>query len=213
MAHDPWHDDDEPNPHNSLMDQSLLLPQPSFVVRQTPSTHALDARCLFTEDVQAFFLEQLAATGRKYMAAAQAGTTCRTVDRHRKDDPEFAARYDEAMEAYKDHVRATVQRRALEGDLVPIVGRVGKDRDGIIAYTRKFSDTLLLAEAKRVDPEYRERSSVDMNVKAAGVLVVGTMMGPADWQAAFGGQHLPTDPLAGLPGVTQDMLEKDREHD
>lgn len=209
-----WHDDDEGDDPQaiSLNDRALTLPAPTYEVSAPPARHRTlkedDARVLFTPEVRAMYLEQLARTGRKYLAAQLAGTTCRTVARHAKVDPELMEEIEEAMEAYRDTVRATVQRRALEGDLEPIIGRVGKDRDGIIAYKRRFSDTILLAEAKRVDPEYRDKSTVDMNVKAAGVLVVGTMMSAGEWAAQFGGQQLPTDPLAGLPGVTEDMLSK-----
>lgn len=49
------------------------------------------------------------------------------------------------------------------------------------AYIRKFSDRLLELEAKRVAPEYRERSTVDLNHGGNGVLVAPAGMTPEEW--------------------------------
>lgn len=160
----------------------------------------------FTTEVKLAYVEALALTGRKHQAAQAVEVSSSTVSRHIALDPEFSLAVDEAMQAYADKVRETVQRRALEGDLEPIVGRVGKDQDGIIGYKRRFSDNLLAMEAKRVDSEYRQSATLDVNVKVSGVLVVSASLPPGDWQSQYGGQQLPLDPLAGLPGINEQMI-------
>lgn len=162
---------------------------------------------VFDDTRRTLYLEALASSGRKYYAAALVGVSCITVNRHIAADTDFAACVEEALEAYKDKVRQVIQRRALEGDLVPVIGRVGRDKDGIIAYTRKFSDNLLAMEAKRIDPEYREKAQVDVTVKHSGVLVVAAAPSTLDWESQHSGQRLPADPLVGLPGITPEMVQ------
>ena len=174
-------------------------PTPQHIVRPD-MVYAFDA------EARQVFLEELAVCGRLHRAAAIAGVRRQTISMHRKSDPEFEEQCQEALEAYRDLVRSTIQRRALEGDLVPIVGRVGRDRDGIIGYQRRYSDSLLVMEAKRIDPEYRDKSTVDVNVRA-GVLVIGPSTSTADWASQHGGQRLPADPLEGLPGITSQLIE------
>lgn len=182
---------------------------PNAVSFSTPPVPVLvvdPERCrVFDAEAKRLYLEDLAISGRKYRASQIAGCNMVTVTKHRKSDPEFAAAEEEALSAYRDRVRATVQNRAIEGVLEPIIGRVAKDVDGIIGYKRRYSDQLLVMEAKRVDEEYRDKSTVDVNVKA-GVLVLGAPRSTQDWEATHSGQKLPEDPLEGLPGVNAGMI-------
>lgn len=79
----------------------------------------------------------------------------------RKTDEVFAAQWDEALETAIDAMELEARRRAVEGVEKPIVGRIGKDQDGIITTVREYSDSLmtLLLKAHRPD-KYRERTDV-----------------------------------------------------
>ena len=48
------------------------------------------------------------------------------------------------------------------------------------AFIRKFSDRMLELDIKRVDPSYREKSTLDLNT-AGGVMVAPAEMTPEDW--------------------------------
>ena len=65
------------------------------------------------------------------------------VYNHRKDDPEFAKQWDEAVEEALDVLHARVWHRCLEGDLEP-VHYVG----AVVGYIRKL-DTKLQVEMLR----------------------------------------------------------------
>lgn len=152
------------------------------------------------------FLEELSLTGRKFHSAAAADITMLTVRAHVDDDPEFAQAYEDAIEIYKESVRAEVRRRGITGWLEPVyhqgqqgftpkldengevvyqtklvdqkdekgnvIGKVEVERPVMVpAYVRKYSDRMLELEAKRVDPAYRDKGQMDVNV-TGGILVV-----------------------------------------
>jgi hypothetical protein len=78
-----------------------------------------------------------------------------------KEDPQYAAAVEDAMEQAADLLEAEARLRATEGVEEPIIGRVGKDQDGVITTVRKKSDTLLIFLLKGRRPEvFRERAEV-----------------------------------------------------
>lgn len=101
-------------------------------------------------DWQDAFLDVLAKTGRQYEACDAAGVGKVTVWNERQRDEAFALRYTEALERYAEAVRAEVNRRAM-GWVETTV-----DKDGNEITVHKHSDVLLIFEAKRVDPSYRD---------------------------------------------------------
>lgn len=107
------------------------------------------------------FLAELAQRGNVSAAAEAAGLARATFYEYRSADPDFAAAWDEALETAIDAMELEARRRAVEGVEKPIVGRIGKDQDGIITYVREYSDSLmtLLLKAHRPD-KYRERTDV-----------------------------------------------------
>jgi len=50
------------------------------------------------------------------------------------------------------------------------------------SYVRRFSDSLLQLEAKRVDPSYREKSQVDLNVTGGLLVVPGVAPSGETWE-------------------------------
>ena len=112
------------------------------------------------------FLVELAQRGNVSAAAALAKMSRVWFYEERKNDETFAAAWDEALETAIDAMELEARRRAVEGVEKPIIGRVGKDQDGIIVTVREYSDSLmtLLLKAHRPD-KYRERTDVQHSGK------------------------------------------------
>jgi hypothetical protein len=114
------------------------------------------------------FLAELALRGNISDAARAAGVSRRTPYEWRDADPDFAAAWQEALETAIDAMEREAHRRAFEGTSKPIIGRVGKDEDGILTdsageeiYIREYSDSLATLLLKAHRPEkYRERTDV-----------------------------------------------------
>lgn len=102
------------------------------------------------------FLEMLAETGHVEMAAEAVGMRVSSVYRHRKDHPEFAARWKEAVAVAVEGLEAEAVRRARFGVAEPVFYQ--GEQCGTI---QRYSDQLLalLLRAKKPE-EYRERSDV-----------------------------------------------------
>lgn len=105
------------------------------------------------------FLAVLSQTDRPATAAAAAGISYSHARSVYRDDPEFAAAWDDARQEYFERVFTEVQQRAIEGELEPIFA--GKDGE-LKAYKIKKSDALLIMEAKRVNPEYKDKKEIDV---------------------------------------------------
>jgi hypothetical protein len=114
----------------------------------------------FTKDRREVFLRALADTGIVTVAAAVAGVTRARAYQVRKEDPVFAAAWDEAEEKAADVLEAEARRRAVLGVPEPLVsaGKVVRDDDGQPIAIRRYSDTLLLALLRAHRPPRRERS-------------------------------------------------------
>jgi len=137
----------------------------------------------FDEDARNRFLEAMRETGRIYHAAKAAGVSSSYIYDRRKIDEEFEAQFDEALGQYRDKVEQEVHRRAVEGVIEkkyhqglpildyeldeqgqPILDEHDRPKIAGQAFVRRYSDTLLLAHARRHIPEYNEKRNVDMKV-------------------------------------------------
>jgi hypothetical protein len=67
------------------------------------------------------FIEALAAQGTVFHAAQAAGVSRNTAYRWRRDDLEFAFRWDEAHEQAVDEVESSLYQKALSGDTVCMI--------------------------------------------------------------------------------------------
>ncbi len=76
------------------------------------------------------------------------------MSRYRNTDAEFARQELEAYEDYKNKLEEAADRRAVDGFLEPVY-----QQGDLVGHKRKYSDTLMLARLKRLDPEYREKSA------------------------------------------------------
>lgn len=74
----------------------------------------------------------------------------------RRDDAEFAAAWDDAVDQAADRMEREALRRAVEGVDEPVY-----QGGELVGYVRKYSDTLLIFLLKAARPEkYRERAEV-----------------------------------------------------
>lgn len=127
---------------------------------------------------RAKFISELAKRANVSDAAKAAAIDRTTAYRWRAAEPEFQARWDEAIETAIDAMEHEAHRRAFTGIKKPIVGRVGKDQDGVITYMQEYSDSLATLLLKAHRPEkYRERQEVQHTGKV-GVEYVN------DWRRA-----------------------------
>lgn len=119
------------------------------------------------------FFEALGVSGVVKTAARISGLDRRTVYRHidaaqtKDTTPEALAwleRYKEAQREAIDTLEAEAFRRAVEGTDEPVIGRVGKDQDGIITMVKKYDTTLMCLLMKARDPlKYRDRVSQEIS--------------------------------------------------
>lgn len=136
----------------------------------------------FDANARHAFMEMLAKTGRIADAAEVAGISTTYIYQRRKIDDALAAEMEMAMDRYRASIEAEIHRRAIIGvekklyhKGSPITdyeldedGQPIRNEDGEIvtrhAIVRTYSDTLLLAHARRHIPEYNEKRQVDMKV-------------------------------------------------
>lgn len=112
-------------------------------------------------------------------------TACKAADIHRDTvhahktagespdaTPEQKAwlkRYKEAELDAGDVVEQEMYRRAIEGVDEPLIGRIGKDQDGIITTVKRFSDALLvrLAQARRPE-KFKDKVAQEVSGPGGG---------------------------------------------
>lgn len=130
----------------------------------------------------AVFFEGLALGMPVHAAAKRAGYAHRTVYKYKKEDPQFAEDWEEAVEKRIQDLEREADRRAAEGvrkpvfkqgvqALVPVLDEEGRqvlDEEGRpryeLAFQREYSDTLLMFRLKALRPDvYRERHELAGN--------------------------------------------------
>ena len=109
-------------------------------------------KCTDTED--SLFLSKLTECGNVTRACRAANVARSTVNRRRQVDPEFAAKWMEALDEAGDDLELEARRRAVEGVERSII------RNGeVVATVREYSDRLLAILLKAAKPEkYGERT-------------------------------------------------------
>ena len=115
----------------------------------------------FASDSEArtLFLGVLAEAGTITFAAAAAGIHRSTVIRLRQHDETFSAECADAIENFRDSLRDAITLRGRDGVDEPVFFR-----GEVCGHVHKFSDQLLLAQAKAHMPEYRERVDISGNI-------------------------------------------------
>lgn len=113
------------------------------------------------------FFAKLAERGNITEACSASGVGRTTIYEHIAlaekvdaiaEDKAWLARYKEAKEVAMDRLESEAYRRAHDGIDEPIVGRIGKDLDGIVTTVKRYSDGLLTFLLKAHRPQvYKDR--------------------------------------------------------
>lgn len=114
-------------------------------------------RSLTPQSTKDVFLEQLAKTGNKAVAAARAGWRVRTAYDNITRDPEFARLCDEAIEEFHGEIEMEIYRRGVKG--------VPKDvwHNGVIVgQETTYSDRLLVELARANIAKYQPKQHVKL---------------------------------------------------
>lgn len=119
----------------------------------------------FTRERQQLYCAELQRHGEPAAARVMVGLAESTVRHQETVNPEFASMVAEAMHIYRSRLAQEIDRRAVEGWDEPVY-HMGM----LVGYKRRYSDTLLLAQAKRHNPEYRDSIKVDQTTHVDGGL-------------------------------------------
>jgi hypothetical protein len=118
----------------------------------------------FTEKRYSLFLAELALDGNVTRAANAVGVDRSNAYQRRLRNPEFAKRWDDALESFADAVEAEAFRRAVTGTTKGIWwqgARVGEEQ--------QWSDSLLLALLKAKRPQqYGDASRIQLTGAEGG---------------------------------------------
>lgn len=120
-----------------------------------------------TPEARARFLGALAASGLICRAAELSGASYESLLRVRKADEEFEAEVQTALALYGESLQVEAHRRGVDGVEEPVYYK-GK----VVGHIKRYSDRMLELCLKAKVPQFRERATVDHNVRG-GVLVVG----------------------------------------
>lgn len=128
------------------------------------------------------FLQAIALTGNRTLAAKLAGCSRYTHYNWLEEDPEYGGRFEEAMAEAADLLEQEARRRAVQGVDKPVF-RTAYDDKGkptgteVVGHVREYSDLLLIFLLKGAMPEkYRERSEQRMAVTAKQAV---------DWESLY----------------------------
>lgn len=105
------------------------------------------------------FLESFARHGIVAKACRDAGITRTTLYRWKEHSNEFLSRYNLALDDAKDEIREEIRRRGQDG-WDENVYQLGKHAGTV----HKYSDTLLMFQAKALMPEYRDKQTIEQNI-------------------------------------------------
>ena len=133
---------------------------------EAPSYEPGDYRVLhtnFTDHRKNHFIRILKETGEPALAAADVGVALRTAQRHRGSDELFRDAWDEALRQHAAIYAMEMKRRGVDGWDEPVFGSQGAGAGvGIVGWVKKYSDRLLIEQARKHDPEgYTPRSKVE----------------------------------------------------
>ena len=142
-----------------------------------------------TDRRKRLFLGELARHGILVRAARAASPRAssrygakQTFLDERDRDPEFAAQWQEAVEAAEASIEHELYRRAQEGWEEPIFGGRhkekivgGRHKEKIVGTVRKYSDRLLELRARAMLPAYRETHSIGVDKQVTHTVDAGVL--------------------------------------
>lgn len=120
------------------------------------------------------WLKLLAECGEESLASAEVGVSPWTVRDHIKSDPLFREARDEAFRQHASLYSKEMKRRGLEGYSEPVFGSQGPGAGtGVVGYVTRYSDRLLLEQARRFNKEYTPTSKVEQSTTLKGSPTLG----------------------------------------
>lgn len=135
----------------------IATPQKTRVRARRPGESLTPDEIAKTKDT---FLAQYAKVGNVAVACEKARIHRSTIHRWAEHDDEFAMRYEQAKNDYCDSLRNEISRRGRDGWIEPVYQEGRK-----VGSVRKYSDTLLIFQAKAHMPEYREKVQLEQSGK------------------------------------------------
>ena len=143
--------------------------------------------------------------GCPYAAALEAsGLTWAQVYLCERLDPDGFGRLLAAAGQFRDRIfkaraRDALLQRAVEGVERPLIGRIGKDLDGVVATERRYSDKLLEFGLSRLDRETFAEPD-----RAAAAVNIGH-------QVVYNIQGVPMGALPSAPAIDAEVVENPAE--
>jgi hypothetical protein len=122
------------------------------------------------------FLEELLKHGQRSLACQVVDVTLMTLRTHLKNDPDFAAAFDETLALRSQLIVEQLEREALVGHTQPIFDKDGNE----VGEKRVYETQLRLAMLKRFDPEYKDRAEIE-HKGGGGVLIAPPDATPQEW--------------------------------
>lgn len=138
---------------------------PGVAKRQRRRTVHEPFRPLDDDEQASLFLKVLRETGAYICAAEACNCNPREIQSYRREHPEFQLLCDDALEHYGTDIVRAMHTRAVQGWENPIIG--GRNKDEIVAYEKKYSDSLGAMFLKKVDPSFRDKSEVKVEANVA----------------------------------------------
>jgi len=133
-----------------------------------------------TTEVRDRYLEILARSGVRWIAARVVGISPNAVLNLRKKDKEFDELCKEALLVYADSLEQEADRRARAG-----VPRNVYYQGEVCGTEMVYSDELLKMLLKRHIPEYRDHLTANVNVTGGVLAVVAPIASSGDWLSQY----------------------------
>lgn len=171
-----------------------------------PTEHRANLPALVSKKKQERFLQHLAKTGKVLESAKAAGyVNTSMLHRLRKEDGEFARRWEEALEAAADALEDEAIRRAVDGVEEPVFYQ-----GEVVGHVTKYSDALLMFYLRGIRPnKFRDNVKVEGNMSGTfGVAVLPVTMANLDeWQRQSAALHAGMAALVPSPAASAKTIE------
>lgn len=165
------------------------------------------ARHPLSAERKAAFVAELARHGIAMRAARSASPhstsgALSTFQDERQRDLDFAAAWDDAVEAARADVEHEIYRRSTEGYEEPVYG--GKYRETVVGTVRKYSDRLLELRARALLPAYRDAAALNVNKRVTHDVEPGLLGNAVASVATRLAQSFRPEPLRVIEGRVSD---------
>lgn len=128
----------------------------------------------FTVGRKNHYLRIVRETGEEAIARADVGVSYGTVCDHMTKDKDFQEGVSEALRQHASVYAKEMKRRGVDGYQEPVFGNQGPGAgSGIVGWVTRYSDRLLLEQARKFDPKYTPTSIVKQTTTVKGLPSLG----------------------------------------